>query len=141
MFGALISPTDPVAVLSMFEGVRLPPSIKVELQGEALFNDGIGVVLFVLLVGVAAPVLAFPWSRRLSIRNVPFLTWAGVHGGISVALALALPDSAAKPVILSATSAVVLFGLIAQGSTVGTVARATLPTQGSGQRAPSSPKE
>ncbi len=283
VFGALISPTDPVAVLAMLKGVKLPKEIEVELQGEALFNDGVGVVLFVLLLGyasgsgdtppsvgdvamtvlhevggglllgvvagyaayramraiddfpvetlitlalvsglyalaqrlgasgplavvaagllvghrapqdamtdttqryvttlwtlideilnsvlflliglevlvlsfapgtlvialaavpivllarlvaVAAPLVAFPWSQRLSVRNVPFLTWAGVRGGISVALALALPDDAAKPVILAATYAVVLFTLIVQGSTVGLVARRTLgPRQDEG---------
>ncbi|MEO6896841.1 MAG: sodium:proton antiporter [Caldimonas sp.] len=283
VFGALISPTDPVAVLAMLKGVKLPKEIEVELQGEALFNDGVGVVLFVLLLGyasgsgdtppsvgdvamtvlhevggglllgvvagyaayramraiddfpvetlitlalvsglyalaqrlgasgplavvaagllvghrapqdamtdttqryvttlwtlideilnsvlflliglevlvlsfapgtlvialaavpivlvarlvaVAAPLVAFPWSKRLSVRNVPFLTWAGVRGGISVALALALPDDAAKPVILAATYAVVLFTLIVQGSTVGLVARRTLgPRQDEG---------
>ena len=85
------------------------------------------------LVAVAAPLVAFPWSQRLSVRNVPFLTWAGVRGGISVALALALPDDAAKPVILAATYAVVLFTLIVQGSTVGLVARRTLgPRQDEG---------
>jgi CPA1 family monovalent cation:H+ antiporter len=276
VFGALISPTDPVGVLAMLKGVKVPAEIEIELQGEALFNDGVGVVLFVLLLGyaagtgdqpptvgrvamtvlhevggglllgiaggylayramravddfpvetlitlalvaglyalaqrlgasgplavvaagllvghrapqdamtdttkryvttlwtlideilnsvlflliglevlvltfapgtlyialsavpivllarllaVAAPIVAFPWSKRLSMRNVPFLTWAGVRGGISVALALALPDGPAKPVILAATYAVVLFTLVVQGSTIGLVARHTL---------------
>ncbi len=276
VFGALISPTDPVAVLAMLKGVKLPSEVEVELQGEALFNDGVGVVLFVLLLGYAtgtsgttpsvasvtlvvlhevgggivlgvvagyvayramraiddfavetlitlalvtalyalaqrlgasgplavvaagllvghrapqdamtdttkryvttlwtlideilnsvlflliglevlvlrfapetlwialaavplalaarlvavfAPIALFPWSRRLSVRNVPFLTWAGVRGGISVALALALPDHPAKAVILASTYAVVLFTLIVQGSTVGWMASLTL---------------
>lgn len=41
----MISPTDPVAVLSMLKNVRVPESLQVEMQGEALFNDGVGVVL------------------------------------------------------------------------------------------------
>ncbi|MCX4196043.1 hypothetical protein OMR07_10945, partial [Methylobacterium organophilum] len=51
---------------------------------------------------------------------------AGVRGGISVALALSIPESEAKPAILAATYAVVLFTIIVQGSTLGLVARRTL---------------
>ena len=276
VFGALISPTDPVAVLSTLKNVRVPQPLEIEMQGEALFNDGVGVVLFTLLLSVAAgtdlsalsvggvaqllirealgglllgtvtgylayramraiddfpvevlitlalvagtyalarklgvsgplavvaaglligerapryamsqrsqsyvsalwtlidevlnsvlflliglevlvlrfafgplalaaaavplvlvarlaavstPLLLFRWSRLLSARNVPFLTWAGVRGGISVALALSIPESPAKPSILAATYAVVLFSIIIQGSTLGYVARRTL---------------
>lgn len=275
-FGALISPTDPIAVISTLKNVRVPESLQVEMQGEALFNDGVGIVLFTLLVGLAssganpadaiggaslhllldaggglllglvtgylayramrqiddfpievlitlalvtgtfalarflgvsgplsvvaagllvgnrapgramsektekyvsalwtlideilnsvlflligleviilrfnaqalllavvaipivllarlvavsAPLLMFPWSDRLNARNIPFLTWAGVRGGISVALALSLPEGPAKPVILAATYVVVLFTLVVQSSTLGWVARRTL---------------
>lgn len=278
IFGALISPTDPVAVLSMLKNVQVPESLQVEMQGEALFNDGVGVVLFALLVGavegngaplstsgvlqyllqeaagglflgvatgylayramltiddypvevlitlalvtgtyalaqrlgasgplsvvaaglligdratrfamsertesyitslwtlidevlnsvlflliglevvvlhfsadtfilaaaaiplvliarliaVSVPLIAFKWTGRLRMRNVPFLVWAGVRGGISVALALSLPNDAAKPAILTATYAVVVFSLLVQGSTLGLVARVSLPTR------------
>lgn len=277
VFGALISPTDPVAVLSMLKGVDVPHTLQIEMEGEALFNDGIAIVLFTLLVGLAAgwgnkddgvggfvldlvkeagggvalglvtgylayramraiddfpvevlitlalvagtfalahtlgvsgplavvaaglligekaprdamsartenyvsalwtlidevlnsvlflliglevlvvrfeplamalaaatvpivlaarliavspPLLLMRWNEKLPARNVPFLTWAGVRGGISVALALSLPDDPAKSPILSATYAVVLFSIIVQGSTLGHVARLTLP--------------
>lgn len=275
VFGALISPTDPVAVLSTLKTVQVPKVLEVEMQGEALFNDGVGVVLFTLLVGMAtvgsggevhqgvlrlllqevggglvlgtaagyvayramraiddfpvevlitlalvagtyamaqrlglsgplavvaagilvgdrgprdamsdetqtyvralwtlvdeilnavlflliglevlvlsfvpsalglaaaavpivligrlaavsAPLVLLRRRDMLSVRNVPFLTWAGVRGGISVALALALPESTAKPIILTATYAVVLFSIIGQGTTIGWVAKRTL---------------
>lgn len=275
VFGALISPTDPVAVLSVLKNVKVPSSLEVEMQGESLFNDGVGIVLFkillrfatgdgedtggsaivelllleagggvllglatgyiayqgmrfiddypievlislalvtgtyalaqrlhvsaplsvvaaglligdrgpryamsdrtqsyvfalwtlideilnsvlFLLIGlevlvlrfepsallvaaaaipiallarllaVAAPPIILPWSKLMSMHNVPFLTWAGVRGGISVALALSVPDSPAKPAILAATYAVVLFSIIVQGSTLGIVARRTI---------------
>jgi CPA1 family monovalent cation:H+ antiporter len=276
VFGALISPTDPVAVLSTLKNVKVPQALEVEMQGEALFNDGVGIVLFTALlafagasgahaasfegllqgvlrdafgglalgaltgyaayramraiddfpvevlitlalvtgtyalaqklgtsgplavvaaglligerapryamsertrtyvsalwtlidevlnsvlflliglevlvlsfepsafwlamaavpivllarvVSVSTPLLLFRWSEKLSARNVPFLTWAGLRGGISVALALALPDSPWKSAILAATYAVVLFTIVVQGSTLGIVARWTV---------------
>ncbi|RZK95259.1 MAG: sodium:proton antiporter, partial [Methylobacterium sp.] len=54
VFGSLISPTDPVAVLATLKNVKVPEALEVEMQGEALFNDGIGIVLFTVLVAFAA---------------------------------------------------------------------------------------
>jgi len=275
VFGALISPTDPVAVLSILKRVQLPKPLQTEMEGEALFNDGVGVVLFTFLLSIAiggeehgfaqaaldllreagggialgiaagylayramrviddfavevlitlavvmatyalasrlgtsgplavvaagppaggraprdamsdrtrgyvtalwtlidevlnsvlflliglevvllnfapgslwlapcavpivllarliavSPPLLLPgWRRKLSVRNVPFLTWAGVRGGISIALALSLPTSGERSTILVATYAVVLFSIVVQGSTLAKVARWTLP--------------
>ncbi len=279
VFGALISPTDPVAVLNVLKNVAVPEAVQIEMQGEALFNDGVGVVLFTLLLGfatglgeesftaasalehlaveagggillglaagylaylamraiddfsvevlitlalvagtyaaaqklglsgplavvsagivvgdlaprkamsertegyvsslwtlidevlnsilflligleviilrfdlpviatavlgipialaarlvaVSTPVLLFRWTGTLSGRNIPFLTWAGVRGGISVALALSLPDDPSKSLVLAATYAVVLFTIVVQGLTLGAVARRTLPIE------------
>ena len=53
VFGALISPTDPVAVLAVLKNASLPKRLEVIISGESLFNDGIGVVLFVILGTVA----------------------------------------------------------------------------------------
>jgi CPA1 family monovalent cation:H+ antiporter len=275
VFGALISPTDPVAVLSTLKNVRVPGALEAEMKGEALFNDGVGIVLFTILLGlatgdgdgkigplnilmllgreaggglllgvvtgyvaywtmrliddypieimislslvtgtyavaeklgvsgplaivaaglligergpryamsertrtylfglwnvideilnavlflllglevlvirvdgtailaaplaipivfaarllaVAMPLLMFP-SNMVSARNVPFLTWAGVRGGISVALALSLPDAPVRATLLSATYAVVLFTILVQGTTLGFVAKRTI---------------
>ena len=60
VFGALISPTDPVAVVSTLKHVRIPAAIETEMQGEALFNDGIGIVIFTVLVGFARRAAATP---------------------------------------------------------------------------------
>jgi CPA1 family monovalent cation:H+ antiporter len=54
VFGALISPTDPVAVLSTLKEVDVPRTLETDMTGESLFNDGVGVVIFTVLVAIAA---------------------------------------------------------------------------------------
>ncbi|MFO1057738.1 MAG: sodium:proton antiporter [Dongiaceae bacterium] len=53
-FGALVAPTDPVAVAEVLRRVGLPPGLQATISGESLFNDGAGVIGFVTLAGVAA---------------------------------------------------------------------------------------
>jgi CPA1 family monovalent cation:H+ antiporter len=82
----------------------------------------IALALVARLAAVAVPVLLLKPFREFSTGVIPIMTWGGLKGGISVALALSLPDNEWKPLILTATYVVVIFSIIVQGLTVAPLA-------------------
>jgi len=90
----------------------------------------IPVVLAARLASVSLPVALLKPLRNFSPGAVRILTWGGLRGGISVALALSLPAGDARDLLLPATYVIVLFSLVVQGLTVGRVARRLAASDG-----------
>jgi CPA1 family monovalent cation:H+ antiporter len=82
-FGALVSPTDPIAVIGILKRSNMPKEIGATMNGESLFNDGIGVVFFVTIGQIISTGL-----QNLSAADVLLLFGREVAGGIGLGLLL-----------------------------------------------------
>ncbi len=110
------------AVLFVLIGLEI---LLLNFRGEYLLAvfAVIPAVLLARYVSVGLPVTLLRRFRRFSPRVVEILTWGGLRGGISVALALSVPPSPERDAILTVTYAVVVFSIIVQGLTIGALVR------------------
>jgi CPA1 family monovalent cation:H+ antiporter len=109
------------AVLFLLIGFEV---FAIAFSGDVILT-GLATIVIALLArftAVAVPIGMLKPFRSFSQGVTPIMTWGGLKGGISVALALSLPEGEWKALILSCTYIVVIFSIIVQGLTVGRLA-------------------
>ncbi|MEN8789195.1 MAG: sodium:proton antiporter, partial [Flavobacteriaceae bacterium] len=88
----------------------------------------IPLLLLSRFVSVAVPIVIMRRFRTFSPSVIKILTWGGLRGGISVAMALSLPPGRHRDIILTITYAIVVFSIIVQGLTIGKLVEPAAPT-------------
>jgi CPA1 family monovalent cation:H+ antiporter len=114
------------ALLFLLIGLEIA---AIELERRSLVAMAVMIPTLLLIRWISVTASALPLSLHLPNRSASFiiLTWGGLRGGISVAMALSLPENPWKDTILTITYGVVVFSIVVQGLTLGRVARRALP--------------
>ena len=84
LFGAVVAPTDPVAVMAILKSLDAPSSLTTKIAGESLFNDGVAVVMFIAILGIAQG------QREASFDSIAMLFVHEAVGGVVLGLLLGL---------------------------------------------------
>ncbi|QJD95415.1 sodium:proton antiporter [Mucilaginibacter robiniae] len=111
LFGSLISPTDPIAVLAILKEAKIPASLEIKISGESLFNDGVAVVIFITLMNAAraggADVSMFSVSKLFAQEAFGGLIFGGLLGYVGYRTLRSIDDYKVEVMI---TLAVVIGG-------------------------------